>query len=219
MIEFLSLSANLPFSVALAIVVLIGVLEGVGAVIGFALSGLLDNLVPDLDLDVDAEIGDHGAVGEFLSWLRVRQVPVIVILIAFLTSYAVTGFVLQQVIYSLFGMMLPAIVAGVIVLFACLPFTRLFTGVMAKILPGDETDAVASSTFIGRPAVITLGTASSGNPAQARLKDKHGQSHYVMVAPDTDGESFNQGASVLLVRRDGATFYAIKDTRTDILDD
>ncbi|SDD88570.1 YqiJ family protein [Kordiimonas lacus] len=221
MIEFMLAAANLPFSVALAIMLLIAAIEGVGMLLGFALSGLLDNLLPDLELDVDIDAGDvadHGAFGEFLTWLRLREVPVIVVLIAFLTSFAITGFAMQQILTGTLGFMLPALIAAPIALFVCLPGVRLFAGVLGKIMPKDETEAVGSETFIGRPATITLGTASMGSPAQAKLKDKHGQSHYVMVAPDNDGESFEQGTGVLLVRQTGSTFFAIKDTQTDMLD-
>lgn len=212
-------SANLPFSVSLAIMLFIAAVEGVGALVGFALSGLLDNLMPEMELDVDgADVGDHGAFGEFLTWLRLREVPVIVVLIAFLTSFSITGFAMQQILEATFGFMLPALIAAAITLVVCLPGVRLFAGVLAKIMPRDETEAVGSDSFIGRPATITLGTASVGSPAQARLKDKYGQSHYVMVAPDNDGESFEQGAGVLLVRMAGSTFYAIRDTKTDMLD-
>lgn len=219
MIDFMLDAANLPFSVALAIMLLIAAIEGVGMLVGFALSGLLDNLLPDLELDVDAgDMADHGAFGEFLTWLRLREVPVIVVLIAFLTSFSITGFAMQQILAGTLGFMLPALIAAPIALFVCLPGVRLFAGVLGKIMPKDETEAVGTDTFIGRPATITLGTASMGSPAQAKLKDKHGQSHYVMVAPDNESESFEQGTGVLLVRQVGSTFFAIKDTQTDMLD-
>lgn len=211
MIEFMLESANTPFSIALAIMVLIAAIEGVGTLLGFALSGLLDNLVPELDIDVDTpDINDHGAFGEFLTWLRLREVPVIVVLIAFLTSFAVTGYIIQYLLNSMVGFMLPALIAGPIALFVCLPGVRLFAGILGKIMPKDETEAVGTASFIGRTAVITLGTSSRGEPAQGRLKDKFGKSHYVMIEPDLDDHQFNQGEEILLVRQHGATFFAIK---------
>lgn len=211
MIDFMLEPANLPFAVALAIMLFIAAIEGVGALVGFALSGLLDNLMPDLDIDVDApDLNDHGAFGEFLTWLRLREVPVIVVLIAFLTSFSITGFLIQQLFASALGFLLPALIAAALAAFACLPGVRLFAGILGKIMPRDETEAVGSASFIGRTATITLGTASRGEPAQGRLKDKFGKSHYVMIEPDLNDQTFDQGEQILLVRQDGATFFAIK---------
>lgn len=211
MVNFMLEAANTPFSIALAIMLLIAAIEGVGTLLGFALSGLLDNLMPELDIDVDTpDLNDHGAFGEFLTWLRLREVPVIVVLIAFLTSFSVTGYIIQYLLSSSVGFMLPALIAGPIALVLCLPGVRLFAGILGKIMPKDETEAVGTASFIGRTAVITLGTSSRGEPAQGRLKDKFGKSHYVMIEPDLDDHQFNQGEEILLVRQDGATFFAIK---------
>ncbi len=209
MIDFILEPANLPFAVSIALVVMIGLIEGVGLLLGFAISGLLDNLVPDLDLDVDADIGDHGAFGEFLTWLRIKEVPVIAILIAFLTSFGIAGFALQQITVGLVGWALPMIIAAPAAFFIAFPGVRLFAGVLAKIMPRDETAAVSTRTFIGRTARITLGTASHGSPAQAKFRDQHGTTHYVMIAPDIETDEFPQGSDVLIVRQDGATYYGI----------
>ncbi|MCK0068078.1 YqiJ family protein [Kordiimonas laminariae] len=209
MIDFVLQAENLPFAVALALLVLIGLIEGVGMLLGFAVSGLLDNLFPDADLDMDADIGDHGAFGELLTWLRVKEVPVIAILIAFLTSFSIVGFAIQQVLFSITSWMLPAVVAAVIAVFASLPGVRLFAGVLAKIMPRDETSAISRNEFIGHTATITLGVAATGSPAEAKFRDKHGTTHYLMVEPDNKGEEFSQGSDVLIVREEGARFFAI----------
>jgi hypothetical protein len=85
-------------------------------------------------------------------------------------------------------------------------------------MPKDETDAVSEQSFIGRVAVITLGNASHGSPAEAKLKDQHGQMHYVMVEPDLPNEAFSQGTAVILVRQKGAHFTAINNTSNVLID-
>ena len=217
MLEFLFLPENLPFAVSCAVLLILAALEGVGALVGFGLSNLLDNLLPEADI-ASADIPDHGAVSEFLSWLRLRDVPVIVILIAFLMSYTITGLVLQQVVVMLFSAPLPAIVAALAALFLSVPGVRLFAQLMSKIMPKDETSAVSSSSFVGRTATITLGLAKSGQAAQAKLKDKFGQDHYVMVEPDGADGAFSQGEMVLLVRESGSIFYAIAVTNEHLTD-
>jgi len=215
MIDILFMPENLPFAVAIALMLMIGLMEGVGMLLGFAISGLLDNLVPDADLDVDADIGDHGAFGEFLTWLRVKEVPVIAILIAFLASFGIAGLALQQILYGLIGWMLPSLVATIIAVFLALPGVRVFAGILAKIMPRDETSAVSTDSFIGRTATITLGTAKEGSPAEGKFKDQFGTTHYVMLAPDMAGDEFSQGSRVLIVRQAGATFYGIAAPAAD----
>jgi hypothetical protein len=78
-------------------------------------------------------------------------------------------------------------------------------------VPRDETTAVSEDSLVGRVAVITLGVASSAAPAEGRVRDEHGQTHYVMVEPDIAGESFSAGSEVLLVKRAGARFFGIRN--------
>ena len=68
-------------------------------------------------------------------------------------------------------------------------------------------------------AQVVLGTAESGKPTQARLRDKHGRTHYVMVEPDQEGETFQAGEDLLLVRRAGSVFYAIRAPGGALLED
>lgn len=208
-VEFLTHSSVMPFSVSVTIMLMIGALEGLGLILGFALSGLLDNLVPDMDLDIETPELEHGAFSEFLTWMRIREVPVIAILLAFLTSFGVIGLAGQQFIHGTFGFMLPWYMAVPAAFIACLPGVRLFAGILGKIMPKDETSAVKSETFVGRMATITLGTAAVGSPAEAKLKDEHGHVHYFMLEPDLEGVSFNQGDAVLVVAKKDAIFTAI----------
>jgi hypothetical protein len=105
--------------------------------------------------------------------------------------------------------MLPALPASVLAFSASLPAVRFSGGILHRIMPKDETTAVSQGSFIGRVAVLTLGTATAGNAAQAKLRDAHGQDHYIMVEPDNKEDQFSQGDAVLLVRHTGACFYVI----------
>ena len=118
---------------------------------------------------------------------------------------------LQKFLLVTFGRMLPAFIATIPALAISLPTVRVLGGVLNKIIPKDETSAVSKDTFIGRVAVITLGKSSKGNPAEGKVKDSFGKYHYIMVEPDNAGDIFVQGGQVLLVRRDGSKFYAIKN--------
>lgn len=221
--EFIFAQQNTPFAVALALMFLIALMEGVTTFLGAGLSGLLDSLLPemdfdlDVDLDVDADIDapdihTGSALTKILGWLRFGQVPALVVLVIFLTSFGLIGYILQACSGELIGRMLPALPASAIAVIGALPFVRIGGGILARVMPKDETDAVAEKTFIGLVAVITLGTAQSGKAAQGKLKDRHGQTHYIMIEPDEAEEEFIQGTEVLLVRQQGAVFRAIRNT-------
>jgi len=76
-------------------------------------------------------------------------------------------------------------------------------------MPNDETTAISFNSLIGRVAIIILGEAKKGYPAQAKVKDAYGKYHYIMVEPDIETETFSEGTAVLLVRRVSNIFYVI----------
>jgi hypothetical protein len=83
---------------------------------------------------------------------------------------------------------------------------------LRPILPRDETESVSSDSFLGLEAQITVGTARTGRPAEARVRDKWGKTHYVMVEPDNAGSEFATGQNVLLIGRRDHIFRAVAGT-------
>ncbi len=225
MIEFILQSQNLPFMVSLTIMIMIACLEGVTTMIGMGFSSMVETFMPDFDIDVDADVDlDHpditatGILTATFGWLRIGQVPFLIILIAFLTIFGLGGLFLQSVCIKLTGHLLPGLIASAITLPLSLPLVRFITGIIAKIMPKDETEAVDEKSFIGRVAVITLGKATKNSPAQAKLKDKFSTTHYVMVEPDIDDEEFGQGDQVLIVKQTSAGYTAIHNSVSALQD-
>ena len=232
MIAFLLSGQNLPFTVALTLMLAIAVMEGVSSLIGAGLSHMTDavlskmdlHLHADIDMDMDADMDVDGhlhAPGPFthlLSWLRVGQVPVLILAIVFLTAFGLIGLFCQSTASKLFGHMLPASLASIPALIVTFPVVRVCGGALAKILPKDETESVSEESFVGRVAVIILGTAAPGKPAQARLSDPYGQNHYIMVEPDLAGARFEQGTSVLIVSHHGAVYKGIENPNAALTD-
>lgn len=212
MLELLVADENLPFSVALALMTFLALLEGVGTFLGVALSGLVDALLPDAffpEVSLDAPDTDSpGGISGLLGWLYVGKVPFLVVLILILLSFGIGGLLLQTLVRGLTGSLLPAWMASAAAFAFALPMTRAGARLMSKLIPRDETEAVSEDSFIGRVAVLTLGSARPGYPAQARLTDAHGQSHYVMVEPDGAAE-LSAGSEVLIVKKQGHLFLAI----------
>ncbi len=212
MLEFLTAEENLAFSVALALMTLLALLEGVGTLLGAGLSGLADALLPDSlvpDLDTAGpDTGAPGTISGLLGWLYVGKAPLLVVLILLLLSFGLGGLLLQKLVQQFGGALLPGWIASLGALSVALPLTRAGARLTARLIPRDESEAVSTESFVGRVAIITLGNARPGYPAQARLSDAYGQSHYVMVEPDGDME-LGAGTEVLIVRKKGHIFLAI----------
>ncbi len=227
MTDFILASENLPFSIALGLMIAIGLLEGITTLLGFGASSFLESLMPDTDIDIDVDVdmdidmdadipdgisGDiasAGALSNLLGWFNIGRVPVLILFILFLFGFGMIGLIIQSVAHNISGRLLPGFIPSAAAFAAAMIFVKFSGMALAKLIPKDETEAVSEDSFIGRVAVITLGTAKSGKPAQARLRDQHGQVHYIMVVPDSEADVFEAGSEVLPVRQAGAVFYAI----------
>jgi membrane protein implicated in regulation of membrane protease activity len=185
----------------------LSVLEGVGLLIAHSPSQLLDNLIPD------APDGVAGPMG----WLHVGKVPILVLLILFLTGFALAGYLIQGVALSLSGALLPAWVASIPAALAGLSITSALGGLLARVMPQDETSAISEQSLIGRAGVVVRGAARAGMAAEAKVRDIHGRAHYVMVEPDLPEQVFEEGASVLLVKKVGVSFRCIANPHPELL--
>lgn len=212
-----------PFTMALALVAGLLVLEVVMSLIGLSLMGE----GPDADIgdaefdaefdtevgadmdgaaeidgaDPDGDLSTAGTSGGLSAWLGFGEVPIILWAAGMLTAFGTSGYLLQTASTAALGITLPLAAAVPL----CLPPTvmagRWFARTLARIVPKTETTAINRRSLGGRRGVIAQGTARRGNPAQARIRDGHGNFHYVRVEPVDDGASYPQGTEVLI--RDG----------------
>jgi Inner membrane protein YqiJ, N-terminal/Inner membrane protein YqiJ, OB-fold len=225
---------NLPFAVALCLVGLIALVEIAGLVFGFSASGAIDSQIPDLggDLHFDADADGAsfhadvhapdglgpGPLSQVLSWLCVGRVPILVLLVVLFCAYGVFGFIVQSVATSLVGTPLPAALASVPALLLAFPATRYAGLGLARVIPKEETEAVSQEEFVGKIAVITRGEARRGLPAEAKVRDQHGQAHYLQVVPDDDAATFKQGVEVLVVQHTGGVYRVIANSNLAMSD-
>lgn len=221
----LSSGANLPFSIALVLMLALAALEGISLILGLAASQILDEwldpLVAEAGTEIDAngaELSEPGIFSQFLGWLHIGQLPLLILLIIFLSAFAVSGLFLQGLLHQFSGFYLPASVASLLVMPATLFSVRWGGGLIARYLPKDESEVVTRASFIGRVATITLGRAGYDSPAQAKLSDQFGQTHYLLVAPDQTDDSFSSGSKVLLVKQEGSIFRAIHNPHDSLIE-
>lgn len=202
--------SNIVFSISLCLMFLFGLLEILLTLIGGGSQGFLDQFLPE-DLGHHAEIGldaEPSAVTHLLDWLYLGRIPLFVWLIIFLCSYSLLGFMIQGLTQQILGFSFSAWIIAPACLFLCMPFVRFNARWIARVLPQDETTALHSSQLIGYTALIILGDARPNSPAQAKLIDQHGQTHYVLVEPEQQ-ETFYQGQSVVLTQQTNNGYQAI----------
>lgn len=191
---------NLPFLVAFGALAVIAVLQVAG--VSEAIEGAGEFDAPD---GLEA-----GGFGEALTTLLgLGRVPLLIWLAMMLFIFATVGVTGQAVLAGVLGAPLSAGWAALLAGVAALPLNSLAMRPLAAIMPKDETTAIDVDDLVRRDAEIQIGTARAGSPARAKVIDVHGQSHFVMVEPHDQTLALNAGDTVLLVRREGETFYGV----------
>ncbi len=224
-----------PFSIAALVMIGLFVIETATSLIGASASSLLDAVFGLHGVHVDLHhgfeshggtaahgnaahgpaaapgAGVHGSSGAFASvfdWLNAGRVPLLVLLMAAIACFAVTGMVLQIFAMHL-AAPLPTMVAVGIAVAAAIPGTRWISRLVSWIVPRDETYALEDDDLIGRVGIVTLGPVMEGAAARIKVQDRYGNWHFPRVAPAASGLSIPQGASVLIVDRIGRLYTVI----------
>jgi len=213
---FIGADQNSVFTIALAVMLMIALLEGITTLIGVGLSELLESILPDVEIEVPTTEAPQSTLSRLLGWINFGKVPVLIILVCFLTAFGVAGYALQYIAYGTVSALIPQLLAVPAAFMIAMPFVRIFTNILQKIMPKDESSALSENSFVGMLATITLGKAKKGSPAEAKVIDRHGQTHYFMIQPEGEDDEFVQGEQVLLLRPSSNGFYAIRNHNTSL---
>lgn len=214
MLDFLTAAGNLPFVVALLIVLMLGLIEVLGMLTGFSASGVLDEWLDPSASDAADVAGYSTALDRFLGWLHFGNVPALILVATFLLVFGVVGLSAQMLVHAVMGFTVPAWLLAPAAIIPAVGGTRMFGSFFARALPRDETQSISQEELVGRVATIVLGEAKPGSAAQAKVRDRFGRQHYVLVEPDEAGASFPQGSKVLIVAREGAIYRCIANANS-----
>src|SRR5215470_5147270 len=189
-----------PFTIALGVLVGIVAIEGLSMIGGHSASHLFENLFGVDAHDAPEADATHGALGSALDWLNIGRAPFLALLAAALGIFAACGFALQGVAGGIIAP-LPGWAAAILAIVPTLPATRLLSQALGKLMPREETYAVAEAEFVGRTGVITLGPARRGVVARMKLQDQYGNWHFPKIEPFTEEDEIPEGALVLVVEQ------------------
>lgn len=200
-------SETAPFAVAIGLTLAIAVLELLGLMFGAQPSAVVDNALPDFDADIaDMELGP---LSQSLSWLSFGKLPALVVVILITASFGLIGFGVQELLRQTAGFMLDPWIASVPAAIGAAFATRHAGLAIARIMPKEESDAVSTKAFVGRVATVFRGIAGPGRPAEAKLTDIHGKTHYVLIEPDAGEPAMPEGSEVVIIRQEGPVYRAI----------
>jgi hypothetical protein len=217
MTEIFLLPNSYPFSISLAIVFGLFLIEIISLIFGGSIMAIGSD-APDIDLDIDADFDLDldtdiiAAPSNILGWLGVSQVPFLIWLVSFLTMFGLSGLTLQSIMFAIFSWLLPSSIASLIALIFALATARVISGFVAGIMPKTESSAMRKRFLGGHHGIISQGTARRGKPAEAKIKDRHGNTHYLRVEPFDDDVELEKGCSIHVIRKKDGTFYAIDIT-------
>lgn len=224
MFDFMLEGAFAPFTLALALLFGLLALELIALMLGGTLmagEGEVDlDLVdgPDidlgeLDLSIDADVdlaefelaeieadASQGASVGPASWLGIGKMPFMIWLVVLLAGFGLTGIGLQLALRDVLGFDLPTWMAAIPAGAFGVWFARGFGGVFARLLPKTETEVMSERMLSRRRGVISQGTASRGRPAEVRVMDRFGNTHYLRAEPLQDKDTLTQGTDVLVLR-------------------
>lgn len=204
--EFITAPQVWPFSVALGLFFAVTLFE-----IVMAWTGVGGDFGLDLDPDLPVGTPATGLFGHFLDWLELGRVPFLVSVAVFLLCFGLLGMFAQNLQLQLVGHALPWPIVALGCTLVSLPVVRISNRMIGRIWPKDvESSAVSHDSLVGHEAVVVLGTVSTTNPGQVRVRDPNGTTHHLLAFSDAEGETYSTGEHVLIVARRGASFAVIR---------
>jgi len=219
-IEFLKQPNNLPFLVAYLFMAIFGVFV-------LVTGGLGDHGDADVDVDMDADVSLEGdlnhdgvvsALEHGLGFLGFGKAPLMMLLVSFAWAFGSAGLVTQWTAWSTSRTLYPTPLAVAICIVPALLIHAGLARGISYFTNREDSSAVNSRTFLGKTATILVGETTKGRPTQAKFKDPHGQTHYVLVEPHREGDTFAPNDEVILVAQRG-NLFEVMPTDIDILTD
>lgn len=212
-----------PFTIALIVMLAIGAVELASLLIGFSPSSAIESVLPDVDIpDVDVPEIDApdlaapelSGFASVLSWLSVGRMPILVLLVIFLTAFGLSGYIVQWLSTAIFSGPMSAWLAAIPALLGGAFATRHIGRWLGKLFPRDHTEAASQRDMIGSYATIIRGVAKQGQPAEAKTTDLRGRTHYVLIEPNDAATSYAQGDRVFIVGKEKTVYRAVTKVST-----
>jgi hypothetical protein len=213
-IAFLFSWYNLPFTLALATglaLAFIQLLSGLGDSEAEVEAAPEADVSLDADADIDADTDGEGAGP--LAALGVGQIPLLLVLMALLSSLGTLGLIANSLLSMLAGDYPGAAFAPVLLIAAlgALPLTRVISGGLARLAPRTST-AVSNEELVGRPGTVVSHSVSQ-TYGRVAVRDRHGTVHTIFAIVDR-GEPLPEQSEVAVLAYDaGQRRFVVRPLR------
>lgn len=193
MLTFLFCHNNLPYLACLVVVALLAIFELMARVAG-------GSFIPLLDAPQEQELKQAVSRHSFSGWLCIDRMSSLLWFAMGLSLFSLLGFAVNAIAYLHIGDTLPQSIS----LWLVFPMTGLGChwlgqlGYWQSLTPLERED---EQDFSGSVAVLTLGKAEQGMPAEALVRDRNNQHHYILVEPMQGEPELLPGTSVMLLGR------------------
>ncbi|MCT4609342.1 MAG: YqiJ family protein [Pelagimonas sp.] len=238
MFDHLLTEAFLPFTISLGLLAGLTLMELLFALLGGTLLGLGGDSIDidgpdidapefdlpdlgDLDIDLDGIDTDAFELPSFeepglttapagpSDWLGFGRMPALIWLGTMALAFGLVGITVQNIALALLGSALPAWSVAIPALAVAIWFTRGFGALFARLLPKNESQSVSERHLGRRKGVVSQGTAARGRPAEIRVSDRYGNTHYIRAEPLRDDAVIPQGTEVIVLRHRYDSGYMI----------
>lgn len=190
------------FTIVGGIVLVFCLIEIILFCFGASLSKLVHHDIA-IEADHSVDIDSHSDIFHF------GEVPLLVILLSLGTFFTLSGFTIHH-ITSLFDISVSNLIAIPASIFSASFLTYWTTTIWKKILPSEETYSISLDELLGQEGQVVIGTGDFNQKVQIAIKNKFGETHYMMVKCAIEGLSFQSGDTVTLIEKyEDGSFGAI----------
>ena len=231
-IDFIFAAENAPFTIAATVMLMIGGLELLSVLVGHSLSGLVDHFMPDAlsgdlsvdldlhttDIDLNAHPDAHMPFAvEFLNWFYIGKMPFLMVLIIFMMSFSTTGYLMNEIMFSITEHRLNTGLGSLVAFLLCLFPMHFLSAVIYAIMPKDESEAISADDLIDRTGEILYGKLpqKAGESVEIKIEvpidhnSGKNQNHFI-VAQLTENTEYTSKQVVITGRNSSTGIYTFK---------
>lgn len=202
--ELITHPSNIVFSISLCLMLCFSSLEILLVSLGGNSQGFFDYFLPEESSNSTSQ--QHSSfLSPYLAWIYLGRIPFFIWISILLSTYGLLGLFIQHTAQQITTHTFSAWLISPVCFVLCLPIVRYMSKFMGKLLIEKESAALKDEELLGHTATIILADAKLNAPAQAKVRDKRGQNHYVLVEAEHD-EILRRGQAVVLSRRTKSGF-------------
>lgn len=198
-IDFIFMPENVVFTISMFTMLALIVFEIIISIVGFS------TMLGDADVDVDVD-ANGSFLGVFFNWINPHGIPVMALILLFLTLFSTIGLTAQYITNHIFNFLPNSLIAGPFVMIISFIGIRYFSKVFSAFIPKDENFAVSIEKLVDKVGEVVL-SANDNLLGTIKVKDEFGTVHYVQYFSE---DVMNVGDYAVLVSLEPNTVHTFE---------